>query len=86
MSLHEKKGNNIMLIPRQEVIDNHPYIFVFSIKVPVRILKDFAILSSNCITSIHKHENSYTVTKNVGMGLSMTSCLGKALCYSPSFS
>ena len=48
-----KKGeqHTVMLIPRQEVIDNHHNIFVFSIKVPVRILKGFAILPSNCITA-----------------------------------
>ena len=64
----KKKGKKKMPILRQEVIDN---------PIPTSYDVRCCDLSSDCITSIHKQQNSYIsgINKDVGMELSMTSCL-----------
>ena len=87
----KNKGNKEMPILRQEVIDNPiPTSLFFLIKDPVyyiHILKVLS-LSSNCITSSYPQTTEQLhleIHKDVGMGLSMTSCLSIGIFLFPLF-
>ena len=74
----KKKGKKKMPILRQEVIDN---------PIPTSCDVRCCDLSSDCITSIHKQQNNYIsgINKDVGMELSMTSCLSIGIFFFPFF-
>ena len=88
MSHHEKEGNKKMPIPRQEIIDNPIPTSLFSIKI-ICIYSFTSVPICPQITPpvpTHNRTAAYHINKDVGMGLSMISCLGISIFLFPSFS
>ena len=84
---HEKEGNKKMPIPRQEIIDNPIPTSLFSIKIICTHLQVFLfVLKLHPPVPTHNRTAAYHINKDVGMGLSMISCLGIGIFLFPSFS
>ena len=74
----KKKGNKKMPIPRQEVIDN-------PIPTSLFISDNYVIVYRYTGDAIKMCTGSFIKNKDVGMGLSMTSCLGIGIFLFPFF-
>ena len=83
MSHHEKEGNKKMPIPRQEIIDNPipTSLFMYYAAVLLCVGTWGAILGH-----IGMCTDNFIENKDVGMGLSMISCLSIGIFLFPSFS
>ena len=77
----KKMGDKKMPIPRQEIIDNPIPTSLFSINY-LYTFTSVPILHPQCP---HATEQLHSTNKDVGMGLSMVSCLGIGIFLSPFF-
>ena len=86
MSHHEKEENKKMPIPRQEIIDNPipTSLFMYYAAVLLCVGTGGAILGQ--IGTLVNVNDNFIGNKDVGMGLSMISCLGIGIFLFSSFS